>query len=98
MTKKTYSPPAKCPVCGADVPPRAKTCPACGADERSGWNEEAARYAQLDLPDDSFNYDETLKDEGLKARVKPKGISVFWWLAAMGVLALVIYLVSRGGL
>lgn len=44
--------PEICPVCGGEVPPGARACPECGADERSGWNEEDARYDGLDLPDD----------------------------------------------
>ena len=49
--------PEACPICGADVPARAKACPECGADEKTGWSEQA-RYDSLDLPDDSFDYDE----------------------------------------
>jgi hypothetical protein len=36
------------------VPRNARACPECGADERSGWNEDAARYDGLDLPDEAF--------------------------------------------
>ncbi|HEY3901149.1 MAG TPA: hypothetical protein VGM54_21240 [Chthoniobacter sp.] len=28
-----------CPICGAEVPRRAKACPDCGACEKSGWSE-----------------------------------------------------------
>jgi hypothetical protein len=28
-----------CPICGEDVPRRAKSCPGCGACEKSGWSE-----------------------------------------------------------
>ena len=46
-----------CPVCGADVPRRAKSCPECGACEKSGWSED--QYLDgLNLPDESFNYEE----------------------------------------
>ena len=46
-----------CPVCGADVPRRAKSCPECGACEKSGWSED--QYLDgLNLPDENFNYEE----------------------------------------
>lgn len=44
----------ECPVCGAEVPAKARACPECGADERTGWNEDATRYDGLDLPDSEF--------------------------------------------
>jgi hypothetical protein len=49
-----FTPPAECPVCGADVPRGAKACPDCGADERSGWDDDATRYDGLDLPDEAL--------------------------------------------
>ena len=54
--------PEVCPICGADVPTRAKSCPECGADERTGWSDEA-KYQSLDLPDDSFDYGEYVERE-----------------------------------
>ncbi len=84
------SPPSECPVCGVAVPSKARACPGCGADERTGWNEEATRYDHLDLPGDAFDYDETLKNEGLKPRAKPAGVSVFWWIVAAGLLLLFV--------
>ncbi|WP_156815625.1 zinc ribbon domain-containing protein [Pseudanabaena sp. PCC 6802] len=35
-----------CPICGADVPIKARACPECGSDEQTGWSE-AAKYAHL---------------------------------------------------
>lgn len=29
-----------CPVCGVDVPRKAKSCPNCGACEKSGWSQD----------------------------------------------------------
>lgn len=47
MDELTFS----CPVCGADVPRKAKACPECGACEKSGWSED--HYLDgLDLPED----------------------------------------------
>jgi hypothetical protein len=44
-----FVPPGECPVCGCDVPAKAKACPECGACANTGWNEESA-YDGLDLP------------------------------------------------
>jgi len=49
-------------LCAA-VPRRARACPNCGADERSGWNEDAARYDGLDLPEQAFE-DESMPSGG----------------------------------
>jgi hypothetical protein len=35
-----------CPICGADVPIKARACPECGSDEQTGWSE-AAKYTHL---------------------------------------------------
>ena len=35
-----------CPICGADVPIKARACPECGSDEKTGWSE-AAKYTHL---------------------------------------------------
>ena len=76
-------PPSSCPVCGADVPRTARACPECGADDRSGWNETETHLDGLDLPDDTFDYEETLKNEGLRPRITPRGVSVFWWCTGL---------------
>jgi hypothetical protein len=53
------------------------------------------RYDGLDLPDEAFDYDEALKDEGLKTRSRPKGVPVLWWLVGIGLLLMIIFLVAR---
>ncbi len=45
-----FHPPGECPICGADVPARARSCPDCGASEADGWSDETAADG-LDLPD-----------------------------------------------
>ena len=46
-----WHPPSDCAICGADIPPGARSCPECGADERTGWREQDPADG-LDLPDD----------------------------------------------
>ena len=84
--------PEICPACGADVPAGAAACPECGADEHTGWNEEAARYDGLDLPDNEFNHSEFVKKEfGIRAGNK-KTQNLLWCIliALMIVLILAI--------
>lgn len=78
--------PESCPACGADVPKDAKACPECGADESTGWSEEAYASA-LDLPDDSFDYDDFVKRElDPNPSPTPRGIHWFWWLVAVAIV------------
>ena len=67
-------PPEICPNCGADVPRKARACPECGADEATGWSEEA-RASGLDLPDESFDYDDFVKRQFGEKRLVPRGIT-----------------------
>ena len=82
-----------CPNCGASVPPRARACPDCGADETTGWSS-AARYGGLDLPDETFDYDEFVQREfgGKPRRVTPSGVHPFWWVVAVLALAAFLFL------
>ena len=75
-------PPAVCPVCDEDVPPKAKACPECGADERSGWKEDALLYDGLDLPDE-YSDDEV--------RSNPNELAVIWRIAAFLALAGIVW-------
>jgi uncharacterized membrane protein YvbJ len=80
-----------CPNCGAEVPPKAKACPECGSDEETGWSEEASASG-LDLPEEKFSYDDFIKREfGTKSPV-PRGIGWLWWIVAVTVLLLFLYL------
>jgi hypothetical protein len=82
--------PSECPVCGAAVPPKARACPGCGADERSGWNEDDARYDGLDLPDSAFEDEDADYPAAPRPRRAPlrPGVRPFWWLVALGLLLL----------
>jgi len=82
-------PPEICPVCGAEVPPKAKACPECGADDQTGWAEEADAE-RLGLPHDNFDYGEFVKREfGGAKNPMPRGIHWFWWL--VGILVVVAF-------
>ena len=83
--------PEVCPICGAEVPPNAKSCPECGADEKTGWSEEA-ETSGLDLPGEDFDYEEFVKRElSGEKEIKPLGIHWFWWMVAILVLGLILF-------
>jgi len=84
--------PDLCPNCGAAVPPHARACPECGSDETTGWSDEA-NVQKLDLPDDSFDYDEFAKREfgdSTGVRVRPAGIRWTWWIVAITLILLLL--------
>jgi len=76
---RPIAPPEICPVCGEAVPSRAKCCPGCGADEKSGWNEEAAIYDGLDLPEE---------ETGQKKRKASRPL--LWGTVAIAMLAILM--------
>lgn len=82
-------PPDICPNCGAAVPPNAKACPECGADEQTGWSDEA-QSSGLNLPDDSFDYNDFVKKEFGSQSPVPRGIRWWWWLVALALLILIL--------
>lgn len=88
---RAFVPPSECPVCGAAVPRGALACTECGADERSGWNEDDARYDGIDLPDEAF-------EDGARAPkpVARRVASLVWPIvASLLVLALILAFVFR---
>lgn len=83
-----------CPNCGADVPTRAKACPACGSCEETGWSEKA-RYDDLGIDTEEFNYDEFVQSEfgdGKPTRRKP---DFFWWLVSVGLLLALLFWLTQ---
>lgn len=94
MPSSSHRPPPApdvCPVCGEDVPRGAVACPECGADHRSGWSAGADESGGLDLPDEEFDYDAFVEREFGTSR-KPAGVSAFWWVTAIVLLAALLVL------
>lgn len=89
------TPPETCPVCGADVPRKARACPECGACEESGWSDQAY-VSQLGLPDEDFDYQDFVDREfgGRKTR-RRRGLSRIWWVAVLVVLASFLWMIWR---
>ncbi len=87
-------PPEICPNCGAKVPRNAKACPECGSDEQTGWSEESHADG-LDLPDETFDYDDFVKREFEGKSPVPRGIHWFWWVIAIVILGAVAWLWMR---
>jgi hypothetical protein len=76
-----------CPICGAEVPRRAKACPECGACEKSGWSED--RYLDgVDLPDEGWNHPGSsprrLGNGGGKTRMQ-------WFWMVVGILIVIAF-------
>jgi len=82
--------PFSCPVCGKNVPAKAKACPHCGACDKTGWNEEAREADGLDLPDDDFDYEKFTAEEFGSPR-KPKRKELLWQIVAGVLLAAMIF-------
>lgn len=74
-----------CPNCGARVSGNARACPECGSCDQTGWSDEA-KIGGLDLPDEEFDYGDFVRREFGPAPVRPRGISWFWWIAALVIL------------
>jgi hypothetical protein len=72
------------------VPPRVLACTHCGADEKTGWGEVGPEYGALNLPDESFSYDDFLRRE-FGSPLKPASLRWRWWIT--GVLLAFVLLV-----
>jgi hypothetical protein len=89
MSDEAFRPPGPCPVCGHDVPSRARACPGCGASHDSGWNEEAS-VSGLDLPDEDFDYGGFLEREFGERQKAVPARRRFWTFVALVVIGAMI--------
>jgi hypothetical protein len=73
-----------CPICGTEVPIKARACPECGSDKETGWSEEA-QYVHL------------LPDRGESELSSSRNQPLFkFTIAAVALLILFSYLISSG--
>ena len=81
-----------CPNCGAEVPARAKACPECGADEKTGWSDKTI-YDGTDIEDPGeFDYEDWKRREVKGRSPRRTRKQWFWWVVAVLILALVLWL------
>ena len=83
-----------CPVCGADVPRRAKACPDCGACEKSGWSQD--QYLDgLSLPGEGFERREYhARELGYGSKKTP--MQRFWLIVTLVIIVAFLLLTLRG--
>ena len=81
-----------CPVCGAEVPAKAKACPECGADEKTGWSDNTI-YDGTDIEGpDEFDYEDWKRREVEGRGPRRTRKKWFWWVVAVLILAAVLWL------
>jgi hypothetical protein len=81
--------PEICPQCGAEVPPRARACPECGSCEATGWSDNA-HADRLGLPDESFDYDEFVREEFGPPSARSRRRNWFWWTVTVILLVILL--------
>lgn len=81
-----------CPVCGADVPAKAKACPECGSDEKTGWSDRTI-YDGTGIEDsEEFDYEDFVRREfGGKGKRRGK-VQWLWWATAVVILGACLWL------
>lgn len=80
-----------CPVCGEDVPRKAKSCPSCGACEMSGWSEDSYLDG-IDLPDEDYT-----DGSQLEQPAKRGGLQWLWAVVAIVLIILTLLSLTRPG-
>lgn len=86
---KPRRPPEVCPVCGEDVPPKARACPECGACHESGWKlDDEPDFAALDLPDWAYEDDTEKIVRPLTRRPRAPGSRLWLWRSVAAGLIL----------
>jgi hypothetical protein len=89
-----FKPPGQCPACGEWVPKGQAACDECGACDRSGWQnpDTSATYDGLDLPDETFDYDDFIAREfgGQQGHVSGNQRSLWFWVGIVLVIILAL--------
>ena len=81
-----------CPVCGAEVPRRAKSCPDCGACEKSGWSED--RYLDgVGLPGEDYG---DYAPRQLGGRSRQTKSQRFWMIVGIVLIVAMALMTLRG--
>ena len=93
MSSIKTKPPEECANCGAKIPRDARSCPECGADERTGWRDTGEiEYGALDLPESAYADEDDGGNAtgagGAHGGRKVNGMAWYWWVVAVGLLAL----------
>ena len=79
---KWRRPPENCPVCGVEVPRKARSCGECGACHESGWKlEGGVDYGALDLPDWAYEDEEEkiVRPARMGGRRRWVGVPLWAW-------------------
>ncbi|MEC5129576.1 hypothetical protein VSU19_22635 [Verrucomicrobiales bacterium BCK34] len=85
----------KCPECDADVSPNARGCHACGARKENGRWMRSAIYDGIGVDgDDDFDYDDFVEREFGSGRSRKTPKEKFWWVVAVFVLLVFIWMVT----
>lgn len=92
-----FRPPGDCPQCGEFVPAKAKACRECGACDKTGWNEEAAAYDGLDLPDSAYEDDDEAAAKVRRGQdeARKTARAWFWRIVAALLLAWILWTTFR---
>ena len=82
-----------CPVCGTEVPAKAKACPECGSDEKTGWSDKTIYDGTgIEAPED-FDYEDWKRRDGVTARRIRREWTI--WIVAVLALGLMVFLLLR---
>ena len=97
-----------CPTCGSEVKV-GSVCPGCvpkrkkrtkkkvgaGPKKRKPWEQDSI-YDGLGIPDDEFDYEKYIAREFGKKAHRKIGIKWYWWVTAVGLVALLGWAVLGG--
>jgi len=87
-----------CPQCGGEVDVAARVCPHCGSDDRTGWAEDADKWA-AGVPtgyaeDDEFDYEDFVRRE-FPGRTRRRPVVAAAAILGAALLVLLLLLLAR---